>query len=252
MNMFDLRGKNALVTGGTRGLGAAAAQGLMESGCSVVIIGSTERVYDLAEHHRSCGYRCFGLKADLGMRQRLNSAFYEGLDLLDGKLDILVNAAGIQRRYPPEEFPGDVWDEVIQINLTATFLLSQLAGQVMLGKRNGKIINFGSLISYFGGHHIAAYAASKGGVAQLTKALSNDWAGKGVCVNCIIPGYMDTDMNRALIQDERRYQSITERIPIGRWGTPDDVKGAVIFLASSASDYITGAMIPVDGGYLAK
>ena len=175
------------------------------------------------------------------------------MELLGGDLDILVNAHGIQRRHQPEEFPLSDWDDVISVNLSSVFVLCQEAGRVMLPKGRGKIINIASMISFFGGQTIHAYAASKGGVAQLTKALSNDWAGKGIQINAIAPGYMATDMNTALMDPANpRYQQITDRIPAHRWGTSDDMKGICVFLASPASDYITGAVIPVDGGYLVK
>jgi len=163
-----------------------------------------------------------------------------------------VNNAGVQRRNKCEDFLINDWEAVLQVNLTAVFRLCQLAGRKMLEQGGGKIINLASMLSYFGGYTVPAYAASKGGVAQLTKALSNEWAGRGIQVNAIAPGYMATDMNEALIRDEGRSREILGRIPAGRWGTPEDMKGIVVFLASGASDYISGAVIPVDGGYLGK
>jgi 2-deoxy-D-gluconate 3-dehydrogenase len=171
---------------------------------------------------------------------------------LGGRLDIIVNSAGIQRRSKSEEFPIEYWDDVIEINLTSVFMLCQLAGRTMLAQGKGKIINVASMLSYFGGYTVPAYAASKGGVAQLTKAMANEWAGKGVNVNAVAPGYMDTTMNTALVNDPVRNEQILARIPAGRWGTPDDMKGVVIFLASDYSDYINGAIIPVDGGFLSR
>ena len=144
----------------------------------------------------------------------------------------------------------DDWDAVLNINLSAVFRLCQLAGRLFLKQKSGKIINIASMLSFFGGYTVPAYAASKGGVAQLTKALSNEWAGKGINVNAIAPGYMDTQMNTGLIADEARNAQITARIPARRWGTPEDMKGTAVFLASPASDYLNGAVIPVDGGYL--
>ena len=167
-----------------------------------------------------------------------------------GGIDILVNCAGIQKRHPSEEFPLSDWNKVIEINLTAVFHMCRLAGNEMLKKGKGKIINVASMLSFFGGYTVPAYAASKGGVAQLTKALSNEWAAKNINVNAIAPGYMATEMNTAIINDEKRNAAITARIPAKRWGTPEDVKGVVLFLASEASNYINGAIIPVDGGYL--
>ena len=237
MNRFDIKGKKAIVTGGTRGLGHGMAEGLLEEGCEVVIVGSSEGVHRVAEEFRSRGFACHGVQADLGSRAQTLACFRSCMELLGGDLDILVNAHGIQRRHQPEEFPLSDWDDVISVNLSSVFVLCQEAGRVMLPKGRGKIINI----------------ASKGGVAQLTKALSNDWAGKGIQINAIAPGYMATDMNTALMDPANpRYQQITDRIPAHRWGTPDDMKGICVFLASPASDYITGAVIPVDGGYLVK
>lgn len=253
MNRFDIKGKKAIVTGGTRGLGHGMAEGLLEEGCEVVIVGSSEGVHRVAEEFRSRGFACHGVQADLGSREQTLACFRSCMELLGGDLDILVNAHGIQRRHQPEEFPLSDWDDVISVNLSSVFVLCQEAGRVMLPKGRGKIINIASMISFFGGQTIPAYAASKGGVAQLTKALSNDWAGKGIQINAIAPGYMATDMNTALMDPANpRYQQITDRIPAHRWGTSDDMKGICVFLASPASDYITGAVIPVDGGYLVK
>ena len=253
MNRFDIKGKKAIVTGGTRGLGRGMAEGLLEEGCEVVIVGSSEGVHRVAEEFHSRGFACHGVQADLGSREQTLACFRSCMELLGGDLDILVNAHGIQRRHQPEEFPLSDWDDVISVNLSSVFVLCQEAGRVMLPKGRGKIINIASMISFFGGQTIPAYAASKGGVAQLTKALSNDWAGKGIQINAIAPGYMATDMNTALMDPANpRYQQITDRIPAHRWGTPDDMKGICVFLASPASDYITGAVIPVDGGYLVK
>ena len=230
MNRFDIKGKKAIVTGGTRGSG-----------------------HGVAEEFRSRGFACHGVQADLGSREQTLACFRSCMELLGGDLDILVNAHGIQRRHQPEDFPLSDWDDVISVNLSSVFVLCQEAGRVMLPKGRGKIINIASMISFFGGQTIPAYAASKGGIAQLTKALSNDWAGKGIQINAIAPGYMATDMNTALMDPANpRYQQITDRIPAHRWGTPDDMKGICVFLASPASDYITGAVIPVDGGYLVK
>ena len=167
-------------------------------------------------------------------------------------MDILVNGAGIQYRCPAEDFPPERWQQILRINLDAVFRLAQLAGRTMLAQGGGRIINVASMTSFFGSEQIPAYAASKGAVAQLTKALSNEWTGKGINVNAIAPGYMATEMNTALLNDEGRNTEILGRIPAHRWGTPDDMKGLCIFLASDASDYIAGAVIPCDGGYLCK
>lgn len=252
MNLFNIKGKKAIVTGGSRGLGYGMAEGLLEAGCEVVIIGSSDKTIAAAAAFVEKGYKCYGIKADLRDRQENNRAFADSLAALGGDLDILVTAAGIQRRHSAEDFPIEEWDEVMSINLHSVFIMCQLAGRIMLKKGYGKIINVASMVSFFGGQTVPAYSAAKGGVAQLTKEMSNDWVGRGVNVNAIAPGYMATDMNEAIIKDEKRYQQITDRIPANRWGTGDDMKGATIFLASSASDYISGSIIPVDGGYLVK
>jgi 2-deoxy-D-gluconate 3-dehydrogenase len=167
-------------------------------------------------------------------------------------VDILVNAAGIQRRAPSEQFSENDWDEVLSVNLTAGFLYSQQVAPGMIAQGRGKIIHVASIMSQFGGITIPAYAASKGGLAQLTKALSNDWAAHGICVNAIAPGYMNTQLNTALIADEKRSTEVLLRTPAKRWGVPADMKGVVVFLASSASDFVTGTVIAVDGGYSAR
>ena len=251
-DLFAINGKKAIVTGGSRGLGLGMAEGLLEAGCEVAIIGSSDKTYETAAAFREKGYKCHGIKANLIHREENYQAFANCLEALGNDLDILVTAAGIQRRHSAEDFPMEEWDDVLNINLNSVFIMCQLAGRIMLKKGKGKIINVASMISFFGGQTIPAYAAAKGGVAQLTKELSNDWAGRGVNVNAIAPGYMATDMNEALLKNEVRYQQISQRIPAGRWGTGEDMKGATIFLASAASDYITGAIIPVDGGYLVK
>jgi 2-deoxy-D-gluconate 3-dehydrogenase len=245
-----LEGKKAIVTGGASGLSYGIVEAFHEAGVEVAIIDVADNVKDIAKDLEKGGARVFGIQANLGKRDELKNAFNEALNKL-GDLDILVNGAGIQRRNKCEDFTEGDWDSVLEINLTSVFLMCQLAGRVMLKKNKGKIINFASMLSFFGGYTVPAYAASKGGVAQLTKALSNEWSGKGVNVNAIAPGYMATGLNTQILNDQARYESILKRIPKGRWGTPEDIKGLVIFLASDASDYICGAVIPVDGGYLA-
>ena len=251
-NLFDLTGKRALVTGGGRGLGLGMAEGLAEAGAKVVILGSSDAVMKAAETLRSKGLDVTGLQGDLSDRAGIPAVFDKAVALLGGGIDILLNNAGVQRRNHCEDFTLEDWDTVIGVNLNAVFVLCQLAGRKMLEQGGGKIINLASMLSFFGGFTVPAYAASKGGVAQLTKALSNEWSGKNIQVNAIAHGYMATEMNTALINDEGRNKEILGRIPAGRWGTPEDMKGLAIFLASPASDYISGAVIPVDGGYLAK
>ena len=252
MNMFDLTGKTALITGGNRGLGLGITEGLCEAGASVVILATSDSVYDIAKDLCNKGYSVKGLKGDLSDIENMESLFEEALDLLGGKIDILVNNAGIQRRNKCEEFLLEDWESVLTVNLTAVFRMCQLAGRKMLEQGKGKIINVASMLSFFGGFTVPAYAASKGGVAQLTKALTNEWAGRGININAIAPGYMATEMNVKLIEDEKRNAEILSRIPAKRWGNEQDVKGTAVFLASEASNYLCGAIIPVDGGYLCR
>jgi 2-deoxy-D-gluconate 3-dehydrogenase len=252
MNIFDLYGKKAIVTGGSKGLGRGMVEGLHQAGAEIVIIASSDIVYDVADEIGKDGEKVFAVKGDLGNRESLRKAFDEAVEKLGGTVDILVNNAGIQKRNRCEDFTIEDWDKVIETNLTSVFELCQLAGRIMLNKGSGKIINIASMLSFFGGYTVPAYAASKGAVAQLTKALSNEWAGKGVNVNAIAPGYMDTSLNVALVNDPLRYEKILDRIPVGRWGKPEDLKGIAIFLASEASNYLSGAIIPVDGGYMGK
>ena len=251
MKLFDLSGKTALVTGGSRGLGKAMAEGLLEAGARVAIIGATKGGAKTAAEFSARGCQCGFIQADLGKKEEIHRAFKEALELFSGRLDILLTAHGIQRRHLPEDFPIDEWEEVLAVNLESVFILCQEAGRVMLKQGRGKIINVASMLSFFGGKTVAAYAASKGAIAQLTKALSNDWMARGINVNAIAPGYMATDMNVALTDPANpRFKEIENRIPAGRWGKPEDMKGTAIFLASAASDYLGGAVIPVDGGYL--
>ena len=252
MKLFDLNGKYALVTGGTRGLGYGMAEGLAESGASVVIVGSSETALSTADKMQQAGLKVKGLIWDLSDCSLLPNLMDKALEMMDGRIDILVTAAGKQIRHPSTDFPLNDWDAVLTVNLTSVFALNQLAGREMIASGGGKIINVASLLSFFGGITVPAYAASKGGIAQLTKALSNEWAGKNIQVNAIAPGYMATDMNAALLSDEGRNKEITARIPAGRWGTADDMKGIAVFLASDASAYLTGAVIPVDGGYMGR
>lgn len=253
MKLFDLTGRKAIVTGSTRGLGHGMAEGLMEAGCEVVVVGSSETALKVAKDFADKGFKCHGIAIDLSDRTKRREGFAKAVEMLGGHLDILVNGAGIQRRHFCEEFPIEDWDAVLEVNLTATFDLCQMAGQQFIRQGSkGKIVNIASMLSFFGGYTVPAYAASKGAVAQLTKALSNEWTGKGINVNAIAPGYMATEMNTALLNDEGRNTEILSRIPAHRWGTPDDMKGLCIFLASDASDYLAGSVIPCDGGYLCK
>ncbi|MCR4706468.1 MAG: SDR family oxidoreductase [Clostridiales bacterium] len=251
LSKFDITGKHALVTGGTRGLGKGMAEGLLEAGCKVVIVASSDKVFDTAAEFRARGFDCTGVKANLGDRAELDRMFSEAMQILGGRLDVLIPAAGIQRRYLPEEFPEEEWDNVLNVNLNHVWFTIQKALKVMLKQpTGGKIITIGSMVTWFGGTTVPAYTASKGAVSQLTKSLAVDCAGRGININAICPGYMDTEMCANMSQE--RKDECTKRIPQGRWGTPEDLKGPVVFLASSASDYLNGAVIPVDGAYLCK
>jgi 2-deoxy-D-gluconate 3-dehydrogenase len=252
MNMFDLSGKKAIVTGGGRNLGKAIAQGLHNAGAEVVLLDISADIGQIAQEMSKEGVKIHGVQVDLMNRSDLNLAFEEAIRLLDGRIDILFNNAGIHDRRACLELPVESWDRVLEVNITAVYQLCQLAGRMMVAQGSGKIINTGSMLSFIGGFNATAYAASKGAIVQLTKSLSNEWAGSGVQINAIAPGYMDTDMNKDLKLDPVRYPQVTARIPAGRWGTPEDLHGIVVFLASRASDYITGTVIPVDGGYLAR
>lgn len=251
MKLFDLTGKRAVVVGGAGDLGRSMLEGLVQHGAQAVVIGRGDRTRDLAADLAAKGYRVDAVFADISEEAQIQRSFREALDVMGG-VDILVNAAGIQRRHKCEEFPLSDWNDVLNVNLTATFRYCQLAAEQMLPKGYGKIINVASLLSFFGGFTVPAYAASKGGVMQLTKALSNEWAGYGVNVNAIAPGYMDTKLNTALVNDPVRSQEILSRIPQHRWGTGRDLAGATVFLASAASDYVNGIILPVDGGYLGR
>jgi 2-deoxy-D-gluconate 3-dehydrogenase len=251
MDLFDLTGKKALVTGASRGIGRGIAEALHDAGSEVAIVDVLDDVFKTAEEMSKTGSKVHAVKGDLGNREQVVSSFNESLKKM-GTIDILVNNAGIQRVHKAEEFPMEVWDQVIQINLTTVFQLCQCAGKIMLEKGSGKIINIASLNSFVTAQKIVAYVASKAAVAQLTKALSNEWGSRGVNVNAIAPGYFDTNLTTFVHQDIEREKMISNRIPMGRWGKPEDVKGAAVFLSSAASDYVNGIVLPVDGGYLSR
>ena len=244
--MFDFTGKNVIVTGGCAGLGRGIAVAFTKAGARTLVIDISDRIDEIV---REDGH-AFSVRVDLADRADLKAGFEKAMELLGGRLDVLVNCAGVQKRHECEDFPLSDWDFVLEVNLNAVFELCQLAGRVMLGQGGGKIVNIASMLSFFGGLRVPAYSASKGGVMQLTRALAVAWAGKNIQVNAIAPGYMDTEMNTALVNDPVRSASILSRIPAGRWGTPEDVAGPVLFLASNAADYLSGAILPVDGGYL--
>jgi 2-deoxy-D-gluconate 3-dehydrogenase len=252
LEVFSLKGRNALVTGSRTGLGKAMALGLAEAGANVVFHGTTEEGLDQAAAegagHGVKTAKAIGDVADPEACAELVAQTVREL----GSIDILINNAGIIRRAPAVEYSMKDWNEVLNIDVNAVFVLSQLAGRHMLAQGRGKIINIASLLSFQGGILVPAYAAAKGAVAQLTKALANEWASKGVNVNAIAPGYFETDVTSALRKDPVRSRQILDRIPAGRWGNPRDLAGTAVFLASSASDYLHGAVIAVDGGWLAR
>lgn len=251
-NIFSLIGKKALIVGGGGDLGFAIMEGLLEAGASAVAVDINPNVGKLTTSLKKRGYNAHSINVDITDRNAIRQSIPETERLLEGNVDILVNSAGIQRRSLSEDFPESDWDDVIAVNLTATFLYCQLIAKSMLLNKYGKIINVASIMSFFGGITIPAYSASKGGVAQLTKTLSNDWAAQGICVNAIAPGYIATKLNTELINDEKRSSEVLLRTPMKRWGMAEDMKGAAIFLASPASDFISGIVLPVDGGYTAR
>jgi len=251
LDLFSLEDKVAIVTGASRGIGKAIAVGFARAGADVVIVARTN-LEETEALIRETGRRCLKIYADLFDIDNAKKLIIGETLREFGKIDILVNNAGIQRRNPAFVFTEKDWDDVIHINLKVVFLLSQAAGNVMKERGWGKIINMASMLSFQGGIFVPAYAASKGGVAQLTKALANEWAKYGINVNAIAPGYIDTEMNKALIADEVRNRQILERIPAGRWGKPEDIVGGAIFLASHASDYVNGHILCIDGGWLAR
>ena len=252
IDSFTLDGRVALVTGASAGLGASMAVALAEAGANVAAHGNSRTPDKTCELIQGAGRRSLAIRGDLADKtvpQRLIAQTLEEF----GQLDILINNAGTIRRAPAVEYTEEDWATVIEVNLSSVFRLSQLAGREMIANgRGGKIINIASLLSFQGGITVPAYAASKGAVAQLTKALANEWAKHRINVNAIAPGYMRTDNTAALQADADRNRQILERIPAGRWGEPEDLAGAAIFLASSASDYLHGHVLVVDGGWLGR
>src|SRR6267378_1679990 len=251
LDKFKLDDRVALVTGASAGLGQAIAVAFAEAGANVACHGNTRAPDDTCEAVAKLDRATLGVTGDLSDRQTPRVLIEETIKHF-GRLDILVNNAGTIRRAPAADYSEADWDIVIQVNLSSVFSLSQLAGRHMLERGRGKILNIASLLSFQGGITVPAYAASKGGVAQLTKALANEWAAKNINVNAIAPGYMRTDNTRVLQQDETRNRQILERIPAGRWGEPDDLVGAAVFLCSPASNYINGHVLLVDGGWMAR
>lgn len=246
-SLFDLSGRRALVTGGGTGLGAGMAAALADAGARVAVLGRSETAETTAARIGGVAVR-----ADLSDRGDLRRGFDEAVTALGG-LDVLVASHGTLHAAPALELDADAWDDTLEVNLTSVFALCRLAGSVMVPQGAGKIVTIASMLSFQGGLRASAYAASKGGVAQLTKALANEWAPHGVNVNAIAPGYVKTALNRHIWEESpTRSAEIMARLPAGRWGEPSDLAGAIVFLASPASDYVHGIVLPVDGGWLAR
>ncbi len=251
---FDLTGKKAIITGGAGDIGSAIAREMHLQGAEIAIVDVSSNISEICLEIGGDCAPIHGIKANLLDRDDVRRAFHACVNAMHG-VDILINAAGICRRgASSEEFSEKDWDEVLEINLTATFLFSQLAGSEMLKNGYGRIVNFASMNSFFGGLQIPSYAASKGAISLITKSLSNEWADRGVTVNAVAPGYIATQLNPFYRTPAGAEQNkiIVSRIPAGRWGKPEDIVGPVMFLVSSAADYVTGVTLPVDGGYLGR
>jgi 2-deoxy-D-gluconate 3-dehydrogenase len=250
---FRLDGQTALVTGCRRGIGLALTEALAEAGADIIGVSASlkESGEEVAQRVTAVGRKFSAYSCDFGDRQALYE-FTRRVIVENAPIDILVNNAGTIRRAPAAQHSDEDWDKVIEVNLSAQFVLSRELGKLMLARGRGKIIFIASLLSFQGGITIPGYAASKGGIAQLTMALSNEWASKGVNVNAIAPGYIETDNTAALQADPVRSKAIVDRIPAGRWGRPEDLQGAAVFLASRASDYVNGTILTVDGGWMGR
>ena len=253
LEQFRLDGKTALVTGARRGIGKAMAIALAEAGADIIAVSVSleDTGSEIEQAVTGIGRKFAGYRCDFSKRDDV----YRFVDLVTTEhlvIDILVNNAGTVLREPAERHPDEYWDKTLETNLSAQFVLSRELGRRMLERGSGKIIFTASLLTFQGGITVPGYAASKGGLGQLTKALANEWAGRGVQVNAIAPGYVRTDNTEALQNDRVRYESILERIPAGRWGNIDDFKGPVVFLASSASDFVNGEILVVDGGWMGR
>jgi 2-deoxy-D-gluconate 3-dehydrogenase len=253
LDRFKLDGKTALVTGARRGIGKAMAVALAEAGADIVATSANleEHGGDLRKEVEAHGGRFWSYACDLADRKAVYG-FIEAVKRDCPPIDILINNAGTVLRKPAEEHPDEYWDRILEIDLSAQFVLAREFGREMLERGAGKIIFTASLLSFQGGITVPGYAAAKGGVAQLTKALANEWAGRNVQVNAIAPGYITTDNTTALRADPVRNPAILSRIPAGRWGDPSDLAGAVVFLSSPASDYVSGTVLTVDGGWMGR
>ena len=250
--MFDLQGKKAMITGGAQGLGLSMVQAFHQAGVEIAVIDVSDEVFRLSSKLKANDGNIHAVKGDLLDIDCLRQSFHEALEKLGGTVDILINNAGLIERKPALEFSLESWNRILGLNVTSVFELSRLAAVEMKKQGSGKMINMGSILSVIGGFHASAYSTSKGAILQLTKSLSNEWAQYGIQVNAIAPGYMLTTMNNDLQEDSIRRPQIEARIPAKRWGTPEDVAGVALFLAAPASDYVTGTMIPVDGGVLGR
>ncbi|MGC6589170.1 2-dehydro-3-deoxy-D-gluconate 5-dehydrogenase KduD [Paenibacillus sp. Dod16] len=250
LEMFSLGNKTAIITGGNRGLGEAMSLGLAEAGANIVVIARNENP-ELEEKIKGLGRKYKMISMDLSDVSKFEEVV-ESINEEFGSIDILINNAGVQKRHPSVDFPKEDWDFVLNVNTKAVFFLCQAVGIKMIEQGKGKIVNIASLLSFQGGFTVPAYAASKGAVMQFTKSLSNEWARLGVNVNGIAPGYMETEMNTVIMADKIRSEQIAQRIPAGRWGKPEDLVGAAIFLSSNASDYVNGEIIVVDGGWMGR
>ena len=252
LDLFRLDNKVALVTGAATGLGAAIATALSQAGATIAAHGNSRPATGTADAINAAGGSAAAFQADLSSTTGAESLFTQVKDKF-GRVDILINNAGTIIRHNAVDYPLEDWLQVLQVNLTSVFQLSQLAGKDMIARNApGKIVNIASLLSFQGGIRVPAYTASKGGVAQLTKALANEWAPKGIQVNAIAPGYFATTNTEALQADETRNRQILERIPAARWGQPQDLAGAALYLSAPASDYVTGTIITVDGGWMGR
>jgi|TARA_E500000178_G_scaffold86312_1_gene84912 2-deoxy-D-gluconate 3-dehydrogenase len=253
VKLFDLSGKTALVTGASRGIGLAMAIGLAEAGADIIATASSLQPggSEVEKQVRQLGKECFCYPCDLSQRKEIQQ-FIGKIKEQHGTPDILINNAGMIQRAPATEHPDASWDSVIDVNLNAPFILAREFGKDMCQRGSGKIIFTASLLTFQGGITVPGYAASKGAISSLTKALSNEWSAKGVNVNAIAPGYIATDNTEALRNDPERAEAILARIPAGRWGSPDDCKGVTVFLASAASDYVHGSIYLVDGGWMGR
>ena len=249
--LFSLEGKKALVTGASRGIGRAVAIGLAEAGADVALVSRSEALFPAAREIEKLGRKALVIQEDLSRPEAAEEVVGATVKKF-GSLDILVNNAGTTRRAPAENFSDEDWETVMELNLNAVFRLCRSAGKVMLARGYGKIVNVASLMSFQGGITIPAYTASKHGVAGLTKSFANEWAGRNITVNAVAPGYVRTEVTAPLQKDRERNRQILERIPQGRWAEPEEMVGAVIFLASDASRYVQGHVLVVDGGWLSR